>query len=108
MRGCLNKIPKMRPTYSMLLAHGWLASLSKPATIREDEEEEDEVEVVKVGQDVEEAMAQLNVHSEAERVIDQEVADWVKAALERKRLGLMGRHETPALHKAPLDRGFTT
>merc|ERR1711964_638873 len=69
VHGCLNKIPKLRPTYSMLLAHPWLAGLSKPLTISEEEE----------------------------------VAEWVKNAMERKKRGLMGEAAKPALHAAPLD-----
>src|SRR5258706_10227476 len=42
VHGCLNKVPKLRPTYSMLLNHSWLSPLAKPATISEEEEEEDE------------------------------------------------------------------
>src|ERR1700761_6268149 len=37
--GCLNKIPKLRPTYPMLLQHAWLAPVAKPATIMEEDEE---------------------------------------------------------------------
>ena len=34
---------------------------------------------------------------------DEEVAEWVKNALERKKNGLMGESLKPALHTAPLD-----
>lgn len=34
---------------------------------------------------------------------DDEVAAWVKNAIERKKSGLMGFSEKPALHAAPLD-----
>lgn len=98
VRGCLNKIPKLRPTYSMLLNHGWLASLSKPATISE------------VDEDLEEDMASLGLedgnisaHAGKPNSYDKEVADWVKDALERKRSGKMGVAAKPALHAAPLD-----
>jgi len=87
VHGCLNKIPKLRPTYSMLLQHGWLAPLSKPPAItEEDENEEGEA---------------LNIETQGTE--DEEVADWVKNALERKRNGLMGESQKPALHAAPLD-----
>jgi len=89
VRGCLNKIPKLRPTYSMLLAHGWLAPLSKPATISEDDEDE-----------WEEEMGWLDISSGTE---DKEVADWVKEAIERKKSGKMGESKKPALHAVPLD-----
>ncbi len=87
VRGCLNKIPKLRPTYSMLLQHGWLASLSKPQTITEDDEDED-------GE---------GMHIASSGTEDPEVAEWVKNALDRKKKGLMGESQKPALHAAPLD-----
>lgn len=89
VRGCLNKIPKMRPTYSALLAHPWLASLSKPQAIVEEDEDGEEGEV---------EMEQQYAGTE-----DNEVADWVKNAMERKRNGLMGVAAKPALHAAPLN-----
>lgn len=93
VRGCLNKIPKMRPTYGMLLQHGWLAGLSKPQTITEADEEEAEAGGNAAGA--------ANVgHSGTE---DEEVANWVKNAIERKKSGLMGEAAKPALHAAPLD-----
>ena len=76
----------------MLLSHGWLATLSKPATISEDDEEE-----------LERDMGGLDLGSSGTE--DKEVAEWVMAALERKRNGAMRSPETPALHKAPLDAG---
>ncbi len=93
VRGCLNKIPKLRPTYAMLLSHGWLAPLSKPATISE-EDELDEV-LDGLGFEVEDT-SKPNSY-------DKEVAEWVKAAIERKRSGKMGEAAKPALHAAPLD-----
>jgi len=70
----------------MLLQHGWLAPLSKPHVIAEEDEDEDaEVMVQKSGTE------------------DEEVAAWVKNALERKKNGLMGESKKPALHAAPLD-----
>jgi len=38
-----------------------------------------------------------------DKVVDQEVADWVKGAIEKKRRGQMKNAEKPALHAAPLD-----
>ena len=71
----------------MLLQHGWLAPLSKPiAIVEEDENEEGE-----------------GLTIETSGTEDKEVADWVKNALERKKNGLMGVSEKPALHAAPLD-----
>ena len=88
VRGCLNKIPKLRPTYGMLLQHGWLAPLSKPTTITEEDEDAEEGGSDHVGKSGTE---------------DEEVAAWVKNALERKKSGLMGESTKPALHAAPLD-----
>ena len=92
VRGCLNKIPRLRPTYAMLIRHGWISPLLKPPTINEDEEEE--------------AAAEAGHDTTAEplpETADKEVADWVKAAIERKLSGKMAKSEKPALHAAPLD-----
>jgi len=86
VRGCLNKIPKLRPTYAMLLRHGWLAALSKPTTISEEEEEDDEDAEPTVGTE------------------DREVAAWVQEAIQKKKDGKMGSAAKPALHSAALDR----
>jgi mitogen-activated protein kinase kinase len=91
VRSCLHKIPKFRPTYSMLLSHPWLLSLSKPQTITEDDEDE-------------EMPDDLGKELQSERgTEDQEVADWVRDALGRKREGSVKESMKPALHKAPLD-----
>jgi mitogen-activated protein kinase kinase len=104
VRGCLNKIPKLRPTYAMLLKHGWLAPLSKPSTISE-EDESSSSPILPV-----EEVARLAIAGDGKvggkvNTFDKEVADWVKGALERKASGKMGanRVEKPALHAAPLD-----
>ena len=90
VRGCLNKIPKLRPTYAMLLRHPWLAPLLKPPTIsEEDEEAAEEADVEEKGT--------------GPAVLDKEVADWVVNAMERRRSGKMGKKTKPALHAAPLD-----
>ncbi|RFU30640.1 hypothetical protein B7463_g5699, partial [Scytalidium lignicola] len=94
VRGCLNKIPKLRPSYSMLLQHGWLSPLNKPATISEDDEEE---AVEKEGQEIK------NVEVATSTTEDKEVSEWVIAALERRKNGQMGESKKPALHAAPLD-----
>lgn len=95
MRGCLNKIPKLRPTYLMLLSHGWLSLLSKPATISEEDELEEDLE----GLDLSDGAG----HTGKVNSYDKEVADWVNQALEKKRSGNMGEAAKPALHAAPLD-----
>lgn len=72
----------------MLLQHGWLAPLSKPATISEADEDEDA------------GTPKLDIESGTE---DREIAEWVTNALERKKNGLIGESKKPALHAAPLD-----
>lgn len=89
VKGSLNKIPRLRPTYAMLLRHAWLAPLMKPTTISEEDEEAAEEEVIE--------------EAAAPGVIDREVAQWVTDAMERKRNGTMGNKAKPALHAAPLD-----
>lgn len=74
----------------MLLQHPWLASLSKPAAISEDDE------------DISDDPA-VGATSAEDPAYDEEVAEWVKSALERKASGLMGSSAKPALHAAPLD-----
>jgi mitogen-activated protein kinase kinase len=93
VRGCLNKIPKMRPTYAMLLRHGWLAPLLKMPEISEDEEAEAAAE----------AGSALPNEPGAETA-DRELAHWVQAAIERKLAGKMKFEKKPALHEAPLDQ----
>lgn len=91
MRGCLNKIPKLRPTYAMLIRHAWLAPLMKPPTISEDETEDS---------------TEARFDSDGlplPETADKEVANWVKAAIQRKLSGKMAKSEKPALHAAPLD-----
>ncbi|RDW80163.1 putative MAP kinase kinase (Pbs2) [Coleophoma cylindrospora] len=96
VRGCLHKIPKLRPTYSMLLAHGWLASLSKPETISEDDEDE--------ATELEKELAGVNLDEEHfTGTEDKEVAEWARNAIDRKMKGLLGESTKPALHNAPLD-----
>ncbi|EAT90219.2 hypothetical protein SNOG_02007 [Parastagonospora nodorum SN15] len=100
VRGCLHKIPNLRPTYAMLLQHAWLAPLAKPETITE--EDEDEV-VAATEADAGEAAGDKGLPEPIDAVFDQEVADWVKGAIEKRRNGTMKRAEKPALHAAPLD-----
>lgn len=87
-----------------MLQHPWLAELSKPTTITEEDEDEDEEdgeENVEIGDlSLEDGDKFNGILTGTE---DSEVAEWVRNALERKRKGLMGTHEQPALHKAPLD-----
>jgi hypothetical protein len=97
VRGCLNKIPKMRPTYAMLLRQAWLSPLMQPPTISEDEEAEAAAEAGDALPGGGEGA------SDAPSTADKEVAEWVKAQMERKREGKMKMAKKPALHEAPLD-----
>ncbi|KAF2274663.1 kinase-like protein [Westerdykella ornata] len=99
VRGCLNKIPKLRPTYAMLLQHAWFAPLVKPETIsEEDEEAEAEAEANSAGQ------LDSPASPGTEKVVDKEVADWVKECLAKRKNGTLGKGaKKPALHAAPLD-----
>ena len=107
VRQCLNKVPKHRPTYAMLLRHPWLAELLKPPTITEDAEAEASAEAGAATPpgpgSVEDAIGNMSLAEGVVDTADKEVADWVKAALERKRLGKMKGAKKPALHAAPLD-----
>ncbi|KAF2660036.1 polymyxin B resistance protein kinase [Lophiostoma macrostomum CBS 122681] len=102
VRGCLNKIPNLRPTYAMLLQHAWLAPLVKPPTITEEEEEEEAAatnDPNPLGRTEPEKPLDPNAG-----VYDKEVADWVKAAIEKRKNGTLGKGvQKPALHAAPLD-----
>ena len=105
VRGCLNKIPNLRPTYAMLLQHVWLAELIKPETITE--EDEDEVVAAADGE-VGAAAGDVAPPTPVDDVVDKEVAEWVKGAIRRRKEGTMKRAEKPALHAAPLDKVGTT
>lgn len=96
IRGCLHKVPMMRPTYAALLQHAWLKPLSKPQTITEEAEEGEEAD--KVADEV--GKMQLG----GSHTKDVEVAEWVSTVLKRKQEG--SGHDgpsRPALHAALLD-----
>ncbi|KOS20738.1 MAP kinase kinase PBS2 [Escovopsis weberi] len=95
VKSCLHKIPKLRASYAMLLQHPWLKPLSKPETIVEASEEAEAADKVS------EVMSRLDVGSLAG---DHEIAEWVKAVLQRREGGLEPDGPTrPALHAVPLD-----
>ncbi|WEW54700.1 MAP kinase kinase Wis1 [Emydomyces testavorans] len=91
---CLNKNAALRPTYTTLLRHPWLADLLSPPVSSEGEVEGGAA-FDKKGKDPD-SPAQLDT-------ADEEVAVWVKDALDRRKRGVMGRHAQPALHKVALD-----
>ena len=88
VRKCLHKVPKMRPTYAMLINHPWLVPLLKPPTITEVDEEAGSLED--------------DLSSALSLTADQEVAAWVMTAMEKRRNGRLGNSAKPALHAAPL------
>ncbi|KAI9849826.1 MAG: hypothetical protein M1837_000040 [Sclerophora amabilis] len=91
VRGCLNKTPKLRPTYAMLLRHPWLAELLKPPTLAEGDEE------------VNPPSVPSEVQNEVPDTADKEVAQWVLGMLEKRKKGFISKKDVPALHAAPLD-----
>lgn len=124
--GCLNKIPKLRPTYGMLLQHAWLAPMQKPDTISEEAEDEEEAEAEaastiassltdaggRVPASGNEATAENKAAVDLKAVgndgaptvfIDEEMGRWVLEALEKRKKGVLGKSRKPALHAAPLD-----
>ncbi|KAG4217249.1 hypothetical protein PC116_g34270, partial [Phytophthora cactorum] len=100
VHGCLNKVPKLRPTYQALLASEWIEDLTKPETITEEDEEINENDAS--AEAVAGAAGKLDLsHSSTE---DPEVAAWVNEVLQKKENGQYGEAEgQPALHHAPLD-----
>ena len=105
--GCLNKIPKLRPTYPMLLQHAWLAPIAKPATIIEEDEEAVEAaeqDEANLGEGAAaDATGAAAVAQPDDGFVDKEVGQWLIDALDRRRRGVMGKAAKPALHAAPLD-----
>lgn len=96
----------------MLLRHPWLEILMKPPTISEDAEAEAEAEAaIESGIDLTtQALQDLNLGAASAAsaaaypdTSDREVGEWVKGALEKKRLGKLQGSVKPALHTAPLD-----
>jgi mitogen-activated protein kinase kinase len=102
----------------MLLKHPWLKPLSKPATITEDDEDEDAVEGA--AEDIAATPIGTGIKDEeregipilepdgrptptGENSYDTEVAQWVQNAIQRKKARKMGTAVKPALHAAPLD-----
>jgi mitogen-activated protein kinase kinase len=81
----------------MLLQHAWIADLTKPDTISEESEELEAAA---------ESGADFEVPKSTPTTGDEEVREWVLAAMERRReyieQGIKGPSK-PALHAAPLD-----
>ncbi|KAJ6117080.1 MAP kinase kinase PBS2 [Penicillium capsulatum] len=80
VRACLDKNPKNRPSYDMLLRHPWLTPLMRPPS-------------ESTGED-----------SSIATTEDPEVADWVHQQLELLKEGRLDNAEKPALHAVALDK----
>ncbi|KKA26510.1 hypothetical protein TD95_004240 [Thielaviopsis punctulata] len=74
---CLAKNPIQRPSYTVLLRHPWLASVMKPATISEEDED---VEAVTAGVG---GVGLGTSKSHVQQPGDKLVADWVKTQLRK-------------------------
>ncbi|CAI4211255.1 unnamed protein product [Parascedosporium putredinis] len=97
VRGCLNKVAKMRPTYAMLLKHPWMKPLAEYDTITEEPESDGDSDGV---DSVADSMSKMRFRANAEDVI---VAEWVKGVLDSRGTQEVQQSSRPALHAAPLD-----
>ncbi|KAJ5767411.1 uncharacterized protein N7511_005027 [Penicillium nucicola] len=91
VRACLDKNPKSRPAYSMLLRHPWLAPLMQPPTESADEE-------------VPSDTPDDSENGSSSMTEDKEVAEWVKRQIKLREDGLLRVTEKPALHAVALDK----
>lgn len=97
VRACLDKTPKNRPSYNMLLRHPWLSPLMRPPS---------EVEGEMAPQPAEDQPP--GSHPSSYMTQDNEVASWVHGQLERRRNGQLQEAEKPALHAVALDKVATS
>ncbi|EPS25625.1 hypothetical protein PDE_00559 [Penicillium oxalicum 114-2] len=97
VRACLDKIPKNRPNYNMLLRHPWLAPLMQPPTETNGEE---------AASGPSESPTRRQPPSNLTE--DAEVAEWVTKQLERRNGGQAPAPEKPALHAVALDKVATS
>lgn len=101
VRSCMNKIPKNRPTYDMLLKDPWLKPLSTKNNTISEEDEEDAGDVDAAADGV----RNMSLRSGEDTI----VAEWVKGVLaKQKDEEGEGKKDgegqaRPALHAAPLD-----
>ncbi|KAJ5314572.1 uncharacterized protein N7443_001456 [Penicillium atrosanguineum] len=96
VRACLDKVPKNRPSYNMLLRHPWLAPLMQPPTEAEDQE---------APQPSENAAGGISSSYMTE---DKEVAEWVHKQLKLRESGHLQSADKPALHAVALDKVATS
>ncbi|KAL4788583.1 kinase-like domain-containing protein [Aspergillus varians] len=92
VNACLDKNPKNRPSYSMLLRHPWLSSLMQPPS----ESSHTDTPSVSLADGT-------SGESTPPITDDQEVADWVREALVKRQNGLSKDADRPALHAVALD-----
>ncbi|KAJ5945220.1 hypothetical protein N7516_005388 [Penicillium verrucosum] len=92
VRACLDKNPKNRPTYNMLLRHPWLSPLMQPPT----ESGGDSAPPPQEPGSGDAASSAMTA--------DEEVAEWVKKQMKLKEDGLLHISEKPALHAVALDQ----
>lgn len=90
MQACLDKNPKNRPSYNMLLRHAWLVPLMRPPP---------EAEATTAS-----APSEPGQEPPSSMTEDKEVADWVHRQLQRRKDGLLHDVEKPALHAVALDK----
>lgn len=77
VKSCLHKIPAMRPSYTDLLNHMWLAPFAKPETIEEEDEEDGELKQGMDGLKIDENSCSVETG-------DPEIAEWVRESLMKK------------------------
>ncbi|KAL4912821.1 kinase-like domain-containing protein [Aspergillus aurantiobrunneus] len=92
VNACLDKNPKNRPSYNMLLRHPWLSSLMQPPS-------------EPTNPDVPSMSLADGTSGESTPAVtdDQEIADWVRERLEKRHNGLFKGADRPALHAVALD-----
>ncbi|KAJ5309274.1 hypothetical protein N7508_004653 [Penicillium antarcticum] len=93
VRACLDKNPKSRPSYNMLLRHPWLAPLMQPPTESADEQDLSDTPDSGSGENGSSSMTE-----------DKEVAEWVNKQIKLREEGLLRVTEKPALHAVALDQ----
>ena len=86
----------------MLLRHPWLAPLLKPPIISESEENNEPPAVEEDGTTPVDTPTESPVDL-LPVVVDEEVATWVRQAIEKRRESKLGKRLKPALHAAPLN-----
>ncbi|EFR04118.1 STE/STE7 protein kinase [Nannizzia gypsea CBS 118893] len=96
---CLQKNPAARPTYANLIRHVWVRKLMQPPTAAPDAA--GAVEATGSAEPTEVKVPDAPDHNTD--TYDEEVAAWVRDALERRRTGQVNGKERPALHAVALD-----